>query len=42
MQNYYLVQIEKDAKGRSVAALKSTVKEGLTDAYAGECKMKDE
>jgi branched-chain amino acid transport system substrate-binding protein len=42
VQNYYLVQIEKDAKGRSVAALKSTVKEGLTDAYAGECKMKDE
>ena len=42
VQNYYLVQIEKDAKGRSVAALKSTVKEGLTDAYAGECKMKDD
>ncbi|MDB5545193.1 MAG: transporter substrate-binding protein [Hyphomicrobiales bacterium] len=42
IQNYYLVQIEKDAKGRSVAALKGTVKEGLTDAYSGECKMKDE
>lgn len=42
IQNYYLVQIEKDAKGRPVAMLKGTVKEGLTDAYAGECKMREE
>ncbi|MDB5594625.1 MAG: transporter substrate-binding protein [Hyphomicrobiales bacterium] len=42
IQNYYLVQIDKDAKGRPVAALRSTIKEGLTDAYSGECKMRDD
>ena len=40
IQNYYLVQIDKDAKGRPVAALRGTIAEGLTDAYSGQCKMR--
>ena len=39
VQNYYLVQVEKDAKGRYVSALRQTIMTGLTDAYAGDCKM---
>jgi branched-chain amino acid transport system substrate-binding protein len=39
IQNYYLVQIEKDAKGRLVAALRQTIMTDLADAYAGQCKM---
>jgi branched-chain amino acid transport system substrate-binding protein len=39
VQSYYLVQVEKDAKGRYVSALRQTIMTDLTDAYAGDCKM---
>jgi branched-chain amino acid transport system substrate-binding protein len=39
VQDYYLVQIEKDAKGRLVAGLKNKIMSNLTDAYGGDCNM---
>ena len=39
IQNYYLTQIEKDSKGRLVAALRQTIMTDLTDAYAVDCNM---
>ena len=39
IQDYYLVQVEKDAKGRLVSALKQKIMSGLADAYVGECQM---
>ncbi len=39
IQDYYLTRIEKDSKGRYVAALKEKIMTDLTDAYAGDCKM---
>ena len=39
IQDYYLVQIEKDAKGRNVAGFRGTILKDLTDAYGGECNM---
>ena len=40
IQDYYLVQVEKDSKGRLVSALKQKIMSDLADAYAGECNMK--
>ncbi len=40
VQDYYLVQIEKDAKGRIVAGLRGTIMKDLKDAYGDACKMK--
>ena len=40
IQDYYLVQVEKDSKGRLVSALKEKIMSDLADAYAGECNMK--
>ena len=40
IQDYYLVQVEKDAKGRLVSALKEKIMSNLADAYASECSMK--
>lgn len=39
VQDYYLVQIEKDAKGRTVAGFRGTIMKDLQDAYGSECKM---
>ena len=39
IQNYYLAQVEKDAKGRMVGAFRQTVMTDLTDAYSGDCNM---
>ena len=39
IQDYYLVQIEKDAKGRNVAGFRGTILKDLADAYGGECNM---
>jgi branched-chain amino acid transport system substrate-binding protein len=39
IQDYYLVQIEKDAKGRLVAGLKDKIMTGLSNAYVDECQM---
>ena len=40
IQDYYLVQVEKDGKGRLVSALKEKIMSNLADAYAGDCSMK--
>ena len=40
IQDYYLVQVEKDSKVRLVSALKEKIMSDLADAYAGECNMK--
>jgi branched-chain amino acid transport system substrate-binding protein len=40
IQTFYLVRIEKDEKGRLVAALKGTIMKDIKDAYAQECSMK--
>jgi branched-chain amino acid transport system substrate-binding protein len=40
IQDYYLVQVEKDSKGRLVSALKEKIMSNLADAYAGDCSMK--
>jgi len=40
IQDHYLVQIEKDGKGRLVSKLKEKIMTGLKDAYAGDCPMK--
>ncbi len=39
VQDYYLVQIEKDAKGRNVAGFRGTILKDLQDAYGGDCNM---
>ncbi len=39
IQDYYLVQIEKDAKGRTVAGFRGTIMKDLADAYGSDCKM---
>ena len=39
IHDYYMVQIEKDAKGRLVSGLRGTVLKDLADAYSGECNM---
>ncbi len=39
IQDYYLVQVEKDAKGRLVSALKQKIMSNLADAYVGDCQM---
>ena len=39
IQDYYMVQIEKNAQGKLVAGLRGTVIKDLADAYVGECNM---
>ncbi len=39
IQNYYLTQIEKDARGRLVMAMRGTIFENHADAYVGQCRM---
>jgi branched-chain amino acid transport system substrate-binding protein len=40
IQNYYLTQIVKDAKGRLVNDLRGVIFSSHADAYVGQCKMK--
>ncbi|MBL8700389.1 MAG: ABC transporter substrate-binding protein [Alphaproteobacteria bacterium] len=40
VQNYYLTQIQKDAKGRLVNELRGIIFSSHSDAYVGQCKMK--
>ncbi len=39
IQDYYLVQVEKDAKGRYVSMLRDKIMSNLADAYVGDCPM---
>ena len=39
IHDYYMVQIEKDAKGRLVSGFRGAVLKDLADAYGGECQM---
>jgi len=40
IQNYYLTQIQKDARGRLVNELRGVIFSSHSDAYAGQCRMK--
>lgn len=40
VQNYYLTQIQKDARGRLVNELRGVIFSSHADAYAGQCRMK--
>ena len=40
IQNYYLTQIGKDAKGRLVNEMRGVIFSAHADAYAKQCKMK--
>lgn len=40
VQNYYLTQIQKDAKGRLVNDLRGIIFSSHADAYVGQCRMK--
>ena len=39
VQDFYLTQIEKDAKGRAVEAMRGTIVGHYADSYAAKCKM---
>ncbi len=39
IQDYYLVQVEKDSKGRLVSSLREKIMSDLADAYSGDCAM---
>ncbi len=39
IQDYYLTQVEKDAKGRLVNGLREKIVSNLADAYVGDCNM---
>lgn len=39
IQTFYLTQIEKDAKGRSIMAMRDTIVKDLPDSFADKCKM---
>lgn len=39
IQDFYLAEIEKDAKGRPVMAKRSLIVRDHADAYAKDCKM---
>lgn len=39
IQTFYLVEIQKDAKGRPVMAMKDTIVRDLPDSYVDKCKM---
>ncbi|MDE2364209.1 MAG: ABC transporter substrate-binding protein [Hyphomicrobiales bacterium] len=39
IQDFYLAQIAKDAKGRPVMAIREKIDTGHQDAYVGQCKM---
>jgi branched-chain amino acid transport system substrate-binding protein len=40
IQNYYLTQIQKDARGRLVNELRGVIFSSHADAYVGACRMK--
>ncbi|MFM8679433.1 MAG: ABC transporter substrate-binding protein [Alphaproteobacteria bacterium] len=40
IQNYYLTQIQKDARGRLVNELRGVIFSSHADAYSGQCRMK--
>ncbi len=40
IQNFYLTQIGKDAKGRLVNQMRGVIFSAHADAYVGQCKMK--
>ena len=39
IQNFYLTEIAKDAKGRVVASLRETIVREYVDPYVSQCKM---
>lgn len=42
IQNFYLTEITKDAKGRTVAALRDVIVRDYADPYVSQCKMPTE
>jgi branched-chain amino acid transport system substrate-binding protein len=40
IQNYYLTQVQKDARGRLVNELRGVIFSSHADAYVGQCRMK--
>ena len=39
IQDFYLAEIVKDAKGRPVMAVREKIDSDHRDAYVGQCKM---